>query len=67
MPMPRIRLDVCFYYIIIAVLLVGLLFSKVQISIMQHELNLIKEDLRGSMIYKFPPKEGYEVEEVQPK
>jgi hypothetical protein len=61
--MPKIRLDNAVYLLIIAILTVCLWFCKIEISILQTDISAMKDDLRGSMIYKFPEKQEFDIPE----
>ena len=65
--MPSIRIDNAISLVIISMLALCLWFCKVQIIELQKEIDAMRADLRGSLIYKFPENKGYEIPEDAPK
>ena len=65
--MPKIRIDNAISLVIISMLALCLWFCRIQLIQLQRDIDDMKEDLRQSLIYKFPPNQGYEIPEDAPK
>lgn len=50
MTIPTIRVDICFYYIIISILAIGMLYTRVELENARSEIHAINDRLANSAV-----------------